>query len=148
MASSIMPNRPFIGVRSSWLMLARNSDLALLASIASACAFLDAARASFNDARADVTCSSIGLKINMASHSSSNKVKTHRNISIFSTRLTLLVAANSKACTTLSSPFSSASLFCALKLLGGGMQVASRLKNLFASRTYCWLAESIACSPK
>ena len=32
--SSVMPRTPFIGVRISWLMLARNSLLARLASIA------------------------------------------------------------------------------------------------------------------
>ena len=34
-SSSVMPITPFIGVRISWLMLARNSDFAREASIAS-----------------------------------------------------------------------------------------------------------------
>ena len=35
-SSSVKPSTPFIGVRISWLMLARNSDLALLAFSAAA----------------------------------------------------------------------------------------------------------------
>ncbi len=37
-ASSVMPRMPFMGVRISWLMLARNSLLALLAASAEALA--------------------------------------------------------------------------------------------------------------
>ena len=38
-ASSVMPMMPFIGVRISWLMLARNSLLARLACSAASFAF-------------------------------------------------------------------------------------------------------------
>ncbi len=37
-----MPRTPFIGVRSSWLIIARKADLARLASWASAWAFSSA----------------------------------------------------------------------------------------------------------
>ena len=37
-SSSVMPSTPFMGVRTSWLMLARNVDLARLASSATSCA--------------------------------------------------------------------------------------------------------------
>ena len=37
MRASVMPITPFIGVRISWLMLARNADLSRELSSASAC---------------------------------------------------------------------------------------------------------------
>ncbi|OFA05196.1 hypothetical protein JAB9_08720 [Janthinobacterium sp. HH107] len=54
-SNSVMPSTPFIGVRISWLILARNSDLARLAASASALACVSArSRCS--------TCSSMPLK--------------------------------------------------------------------------------------
>ena len=45
-ASSVMPMTPFIGVRISWLMLARKSDFARLAASAASIARISAASAS------------------------------------------------------------------------------------------------------
>ncbi len=44
-ASSVMPMTPFIGVRISWLMLARNSPFAWLAASAASLAFRDSSSA-------------------------------------------------------------------------------------------------------
>src|SRR5437879_11276712 len=46
-ASSVMPRIPFMGVRISWLMLARNSLLARLAASAACLAFCNSASARF-----------------------------------------------------------------------------------------------------
>ncbi|MNF06871.1 hypothetical protein D3C80_2069160 [compost metagenome] len=50
-----MPSTPFMGVRSSWLIIARNSDLAPLACSASSRAWINWAMACFCSALA---CSS------------------------------------------------------------------------------------------
>ena len=58
-ASSVMPMMPFIGVRISWLMLARNSLLARLASIALSRAAIRSVLAARSSAvRASTVCSS------------------------------------------------------------------------------------------
>ena len=134
-ANSIMPKRPFIGVRNSWLILARNSDFALFASTACCSASSAFCMASLRDESASRTLFSIGRKINKASQSNRIKVKIHKNISTFSTRSTLLVAASSNACTALSRFFSKASLFCALNREGGAVQVLPDAKNALASAT-------------
>ena len=56
-SSSVMPSTPFIGVRISWLMVARNSDLARCA--ASAASF--ARRSSSSACRRSVTSSTIEM---------------------------------------------------------------------------------------
>ena len=71
-----MPMMPFIGVRISWLMLARNSLLARLASIALSRAIdqVGVRRAQFGGARLDrplellLCCSSCVAPLNLGEH--------------------------------------------------------------------------------
>ena len=75
-ASSVMPMMPFIGVRISWLMLARNSLLARLASIARSRAATSSAllarssavRASTACSRSSWCCSSLVALLDLAQH--------------------------------------------------------------------------------
>ena len=95
-----MPNKPFIGVRNSWLMLDKKSDFAWLAAFASSIAVLASKWDCLSDAMVLSMALRMGEKMNVASSNSNTNVPSQRNNSMLATLSTLRLACSSNWYTT------------------------------------------------